>query len=703
MLPTVLAQITPSAAIETGSAVTGTLWALSSAGSVVLVIAAIAIYDWYRRCLRVVSKDIVDVADLAAKKTQLESEVQQAIDWLQVNKDELLRLEAERQQQEVVRQELATLLGQTAELRQKCDDYQQELNSKQSILNILSTDAERLELQKTTLEANIAESTQKAKIAEEEKTIANAETETVKRSLDEFKKTLEADRTRLLDLAKNISEYEIKQQNLIGETNVREARLTDLKSQLQVIEERLARAKSDIEPLEELLKKKQEVREERDDLLRESNELKASIVSLKRERNILNEELKALGASETTEDETNRRYSDLLDVEPKCLDAALFPRGTSNVVNENDALNRLQQHLAQCNLTFPKRTLLAFHTSLKVQRMNPLTVLAGVSGTGKTELPIRYAEAMGMHNLVLSVQPRWDSPQDMFGFYNYLEHKYKATDLARALIRMDPYNFASLNGKKRSDSVLLVLLDEMNLARVEYYFSEFLSKLEIRRGIADSSSAEQRARAEFELETGPRRDFRLWVGSNVLFVGTMNEDESTQTLSDKVLDRANVLRFGRPTERTQPMNTGTSVGLKCDSSIHIDSWESWIKKPEQSVNQPWSGKVNTWTETINDALSRIGRPFGHRVIQSIQEYVANYPDGDYGDNFKAAFADQVEQKVLPKLRGIDLFETNSKIALNEVQGVIEELKDDELTETFNICKSEESSTFMWRGVSRRIL
>ena len=156
------------------------------------------------------------------------------------------------------------------------------------------------------------------------------------------------------------------------------------------------------------------------------------------------------------------------------------------------------------------------------------------------------------------MQPRWDSPQDLFGFYNYLEKRYKATELARALVQFERFNqgdFRSGNAEiyDRSDRMLLVLLDEMNLARTEYYFSEFLSKLETRR-MVDENKPKDRARAEIALDMGGSLDGKtlsLYPGRNVFFVGTMNEDESTQSLSDKVIDRATVLRFWRPKRRTQ--------------------------------------------------------------------------------------------------------------------------------------------------------
>ena len=84
--------------------------------------------------------------------------------------------------------------------------------------------------------------------------------------------------------------------------------------------------------------------------------------------------------------------------------------------------------------------------------------------------------------------------------------------------------------------MLIVLLDEMNLARTEYYFSNFLSRLELRRIVTNENEKANRKNAEITIDDNFGN---LWVPNNVLFVGTMNEDESTQTLSDKVLDRAN--------------------------------------------------------------------------------------------------------------------------------------------------------------------
>jgi len=178
---------------------------------------------------------------------------------------------------------------------------------------------------------------------------------------------------------------------------------------------------------------------------------------------------------------------------------------TTQPITEQQAVERTQRYISGKKLVFPERILHAFHTSLKTGDISPLVVLAGISGTGKSELPRHYADGMGFHFLLSAVQPRWDSPQDLFGFYNYLERRYKATELARALVQFERFNqksfkavFEDANIDNRNDRMLLVLLDEMNLARTEYYFSEFLSKLETRRMVNENSESD-RSRAEIEL------------------------------------------------------------------------------------------------------------------------------------------------------------------------------------------------------------
>ena len=374
---------------------------------------------------------------------------------------------------------------------------------------------------------------------------------------------------------------------------------------------------------------------------------------------------------------------------------------------EGAALDRVEQLLCKSGMVFSRRTINAFHTSLKTAVISPLTVLAGISGTGKSQLPLRYADAMGMHFLKIPVQPRWDGPQDLFGFYNYIEKRYKATDIARALVHMDSYNWPE-DAKPFEDRVLLILLDEMNLARVEYYFSEFLSRLEGRPPDDGAASDFGRRPSEIDIDVGRKgRPMRVYAGQNILFVGTMNEDESTQALSDKVVDRANILRFSRPSQlRDQLPNIGESG--RASGYLSKARWtRSWMREAD-SLDATERSRAADLIEKINAEMDNLGRPFGHRMSQAMLHYIANYPNAgsatQNSDAVDLGLADQIEQRILPKLRGLDVAsEPHALQKLADIAGT--DLRDTELGEAIELAIHRSASSigiFNWRGLHREI-
>jgi hypothetical protein len=438
-------------------------------------------------------------------------------------------------------------------------------------------------------------------------------------------------------------------------------------------------------------------RAEKEELRATRDSLNAEVVMLEQRKAEL-ERTKAflegyIGQSRTERDKQEQEALADLKRVPACLTEANRTKDRGRV-QERDALDGLKQYLSELGLQFPDRILNAFHTCMKINDLSPLTVLAGISGTGKSELPRRYAEGMGIHFLQMAVQPRWDSPQDLFGFYNYLEHRYIATDLARALTHLDSHNHPDLAEQWRNH-MLLVLLDEMNLARVEYYFSEFLSRLEVRKSVNPDDHA-SRLDSEVQLDIGGSKEtFNLFVGRNVLFAGTMNEDESTQSLSDKVIDRANVLRFGRPKTLadTQPRQEIP----RSDRYLSHKTWSSWINSLDtpDTLDTQSLKTLRHWITKLNDALAGLERPFAHRINQAIQLYCINYP-GDRHSRLRDAFADQLEQRIMPKLRGIDT--TEFQDPLGELHALIEELGDQSLAEAMQAGR--ERPLFVWQGVDR---
>ena len=379
-----------------------------------------------------------------------------------------------------------------------------------------------------------------------------------------------------------------------------------------------------------------------------------------------------------------------------------------NSVNEDEleALATVADHMERSKFVVPERLLYAFHTSLKTSDMSSLTVMAGVSGTGKSAIPKLYSEAMGIHFQPLAVEPRWDSPKDLLGFFNYVTNRYEPTTLARAL-----FQFQGLHSKDFTpdddlqEYMLMPMLDEMNLARIEYYFSEFLSKLEMRRLVAPLTQKNLGVVA-LEIfqgfsargEDGKMIDespIRLFANQNTLFVGTMNEDETTQSLSDKVIDRANVLYFGRP-DHLQAKAGGSGHAMPF-VPIKKVTWDSWRRSASEGELRFASEKL----AALNRTLADFNRPFAHRTYQAMLSYVANYPvksGEDKDDVIKRALADQIGMRIMPKLYGVDLMQHHD--TFDQVSSTLREIGDPLLMRAFENASDRDrnkSGFFHWTG------
>ena len=369
--------------------------------------------------------------------------------------------------------------------------------------------------------------------------------------------------------------------------------------------------------------------------------------------------------------------------------------------DEISCLENVGKRLEAQGLHFSRRVIRAFHTALKVNDISPMTVLAGISGTGKSQLPRLYAEAMGIHFLQVPVQPRWDSPQDLMGFYNYIERRYRATDLARALVHLDQYNWNKESEPWR-DRMMLVLLDEMNLARVEYYFSEFLSRLEMRPSVGGEGESTRRMSAEIPIDVPGDSDkdqdtWRIYPGHRILFAGTMNEDESTQSLSDKVLDRSNLLRFPKPRElREQSGGAPSSIGSS--GFLQWSQWSEWVRSFNHQRNP--RDDLKHHIAKLNDICEGAGRAFGHRMGQAIAAYVVNYPQG----GMSVPLADQVEMRIIPKLRGLDVGLDSSRVCIDALARFArDDLTDEELGDAIEQARNDSQDRgglFVWPGFQR---
>lgn len=191
---------------------------------------------------------------------------------------------------------------------------------------------------------------------------------------------------------------------------------------------------------------------------------------------------------------------------------------------------------SRLHLSYTPEDIATFIAGLGTTR---LSILQGMSGTGKTSLPKIFAEALMSRCEIVEVESSWRDKNELLGYYNEFSKIYTPKKFTQALYR------AKLN----PDVLTFIVLDEMNLSRIEYYFSDFLSLMENepdKREIKLLNVALHRVEEGENIEYAGLTDgHTLKIPSNVWFIGTANRDESTFEISDKVYDRAHTMNFNK--------------------------------------------------------------------------------------------------------------------------------------------------------------
>jgi cold shock CspA family protein/MoxR-like ATPase len=316
--------------------------------------------------------------------------------------------------------------------------------------------------------------------------------------------------------------------------------------------------------------------------------------------------------SEEAEDEPQGK------AEPKPNQAPHPPR-TEEAATENRApyvelpLSAIAEAVQAAGLSITERMLRRYHFAL---RTRGFVILAGISGGGKTWLAETYAAATGAELLVAPVAPNWTTNEDLLGYLNPIDGRYCHTPFSRFLIRAArEYEEARASGGVPRPYHLV--LDEMNLARVEHYFAKFLSAMEARE-----------RNGTCPIHLSPQLTVELTPNLHV--IGTVNVDETTYGFADKIFDRAQLLELEVPREALH---------------THIDG-----RDYRDALMSIW------------DVIRPIA-PFGFRVLDEVDAYVTEAVA--HGASWEEALDDQLLQKVLPKIKG-----TDPKLA-----GVLEQLEE----------------------------
>ena len=440
----------------------------------------------------------------------------------------------------------------------------------------------------------------------------------------------------------------------------------------------------------------------------ENKKNESIIDSLRGQLDSLKNELERLSYPEGRESTREQRIQEIEKGE--LPDVYVINNDNKEEINEIEWLNNIYKNCNEYGIKFNKRILYAFHTSLKISDWSILTVLAGVSGTGKSELPKLYAKFGGLNFINIAVQPNWDSQESMLGYFNSIDNRFDAQPLLRFLAQVTKKNQQkNENEILPSECMSLILLDEMNLAHVEHYFADFLSKLEARR----SEGKGKVPYVEIKLGSG-LEPYKLKMYRNLLWTGTMNQDETTKSLSDKVLDRGILINFPRPKKlesRKKMELLNKFVKGKNIAMLTEEDWKNWLKR-ENTLSEEQMKEIEKYrkmVEDINEALEGAGRALGHRVWQAIEFYILNYPlvlkettrnNGEMTEklvkNMRIAFEDQIVQKIMPKLRGIEVRGSDKKV-LDKIKNILEENEFNNLIDDFDFAMEHGYGQFIWNS------
>lgn len=369
--------------------------------------------------------------------------------------------------------------------------------------------------------------------------------------------------------------------------------------------------------------------------------------------------------SDIKEDKSQETIEQPSKAEIKGIDP--FP---DSPLSEADFLKCFFSHVHQSGYVYTEKDLVNFHVAMK---SSTLVILSGMSGTGKSKIVSLYGESLGLPSeeiRMIPVRPSWTDDTDILGYLDTTTMLYRAADTGL----VDTLRAAS----KNPDKLYLICFDEMNLARVEHYFSQFLSVLEnpVGKRFLQLYNPELEARV-YNASEYPSR---IELGKNLLFVGTVNLDESTFHFSDKVLDRANVIRFHRCSfaelKKCSLEAPPKQEALPTVSTTTYLSFENPEKRAISLTDQEIAFLSDL--DALLDETKTDGG-IGFRILRQIDDYLKNVPAGTVLTH-QEAFDLQIAQRVLTKLRGSreqlqDLLDSSRKDNGKYLPDLLDQYKD----------------------------
>lgn len=275
-----------------------------------------------------------------------------------------------------------------------------------------------------------------------------------------------------------------------------------------------------------------------------------------------------------------------------------------------------------------------FYLSLKSK---PFVILAGTSGTGKTRLVKLFAEAIGARMKLVPVRPDWSDASDLFGYTDLSNHFHPGVIIE--FIKRAEWD---------KDTPYFICLDEMNLARIEYYLSDFLSIIETR---------DRRENGKIETDTlidtpyykdpeAEKKFGRVYIPENLYIIGTVNMDETTFPFSKKVLDRANTIEFSFVNLLSRVATGGDPVAQKLSNDF-LKTDYLYLRDCDDTE---LIDTVCFNLEELNHILVKANLHVGYRVRDEICFYMMTNKAADLLSE-EAALDHEIMQKILPRVQG----------------------------------------------------
>jgi len=356
----------------------------------------------------------------------------------------------------------------------------------------------------------------------------------------------------------------------------------------------------------------------------------------------------------------------------RAIDEGIIKPNNHN--NGSEEINTLKGYFESKGFHFTDEQIFAFYNALKTKGF---LILAGLSGTGKTKIAQLFADLLGKEKeddnnkflCFLSVRPDWRDSTSLLGFYNLITEKYQSTPLLKFILRasndlQNPY---------------FLILDEMNLAHVEYYFADFLSVLESGRetdGFTKEEIHLHSMEGTVKDEEGNDIPEKIKLPPNLFIIGTVNIDETTYMFSPKVLDRAFTIEFRdvdlasyiekltkeEETKGEEEKLNGNEGGkgegkslkekilddIRNNGKFYVFTKDD-IKKAIEKL-----GNFKEELKELNDALLPYDLGFGYRVVDEIALFVYL---AKQSQDFLPGFGEEkakdlaILMKVLPKFHG----------------------------------------------------